>query len=143
MLTVDNEVQGRWHHHPVRTYPELGPVLGALADAMAASGYGARDVFAMRLALEEAVVNGLKHGNQGDPAKEVRVRFRVTAEATTAEVEDQGPGFDPGEVADPLDPENLERPCGRGLLLMRAYLSWCRFNDRGNRVILCRERSAA
>ena len=57
-------------------------------------------------------------------------------------VEDQGPGFDPGQVADPLAPENLGRESGRGLLLMRSFLTCVRHNERGNRVTLCQRRSA-
>ena len=58
------------------------------------------------------------------------------------EVEDEGPGFDPRAVPDPREPENLERPGGRGLLLMRRYLTRVAHLDRGNRVVLFRERSA-
>src|SRR5262249_20754547 len=108
---------------------------------MEAAGYSSKDVFGMRLVLEEAVVNGLKHGNQFDPVKRVRVRCQVNAERAVVEVEDEGPGFDPSEVPDPLDPETLERPCGRGLLLMRSYTTWMRFNERGNCVTVCKERS--
>jgi serine/threonine-protein kinase RsbW len=109
---------------------------------MAAAGYPEKDLFRLRLALEEALVNAVKHGNRGDPAKQVRVRYQVTRERTLAEVEDEGEGFDPGQVHDPLAPENLERPGGRGLLLMRSFMTWCRFHGRGNRVTLCKDRSA-
>jgi anti-sigma regulatory factor (Ser/Thr protein kinase) len=69
------------------------------------------------------------------------VCYRVGAESVVAQVEDRGPGFDPGQVPDPLDPANLERPGGRGLLLMRAYLHGVWHNDRGNCVCLCRHRT--
>ncbi len=55
------------------------------------------------------------------------------------EIEDQGLGFDPGEVADPLAPENLERPSGRGLLLMRTYMSNVCHNEQGNCICLCKQ----
>jgi serine/threonine-protein kinase RsbW len=58
-------------------------------------------------------------------------------------VADQGPGFDPCQVPDARADENLERPCGRGLLLMRSYMTRVRFNGRGNVVALFKERSAA
>jgi serine/threonine-protein kinase RsbW len=104
-------------------------------------GYSGRDVFAMRLALEEAIVNAVKHGNAGDPSKAVRVCCHVTAQEVRAEVEDEGPGFDPRRLLDPLAVENLDRPCGRGLLLMRHYLTRICYNERGNVVILCKARS--
>jgi len=59
-----------------------------------------------------------------------------------AEVEDEGPGFDPGGVADPTAAENRERTDGRGLLLMRHYMTWVRFSARGNRVTLYKQRPA-
>jgi serine/threonine-protein kinase RsbW len=58
-----------------------------------------------------------------------------------AEVEDQGQGFDPTGVADPTTEEGVSRPCGRGLLLMRHYLSSVEYNRRGNAVTLSKQRS--
>jgi serine/threonine-protein kinase RsbW len=95
-----------------------------------------RDVFGVRLALEEALVNAIKHGNQMDPAKSVRVLCRVNSGVIRIEIEDQGEGFVPEEVPDPTEDENLERPCGRGIMLMRAFMTTVSFNDRGNCVIL-------
>jgi serine/threonine-protein kinase RsbW len=60
-----------------------------------------------------------------------------------AVVVDQGAGFDPDQVLDARQPENLERPCGRGLLLMRSYMTQVRFNRRGNAIALFKQRSAA
>ena len=127
----------------VRSAADLPPVLDGLAGRMEALGYPERDRFGMRLALEEALVNALKHGHNNDPAKEVRLRCRVSAERVVAEVEDQGPGFDPAAVPDPLAPHNLAKPSGRGLLLMRHYLSWLHHNPRGNVATLCKRRSPA
>jgi serine/threonine-protein kinase RsbW len=110
---------------------------------LTAAGFTERDVFGVRLALEEAIVNALRHGHRGDPTKSVRVRCLVSPDRILAEVEDQGPGFDPEQVPDPLAPENLERPSGRGLFLMRTYMTWIRFNARGNHVTMCKCRSAA
>ena len=120
---------------------DLPMVLGPVAEAMTRLGYPKKDVFGVQLALEEALVNAVKHGNQGDPGKQVRVRYRVTAEQVLVEVEDEGTGFDPTAVADPTSPEGLDRPSGRGLLLMRHYLSSVVFNERGNAVTLCQRRS--
>jgi serine/threonine-protein kinase RsbW len=108
---------------------------------MAAEGYPAKDLFAVRLVLTEALANAIRHGNRNDPAKEVRVCYHVSAERVLAEVEDQGAGFDPEQVPDPLAPENLGRPSGRGLLLMRFYTTWLRFNGRGNRLTFGKLRS--
>ena len=126
----------------LRRAAEVVPFLDGLVAALAGLGYPSRDCAAVRLALEEAVVNGLRHGNGGDPTKRVRVRCLLWPDALLAEVEDEGPGFDPGRVPDPTLPENLDRPGGRGLLLMRHYMTWVRFSGRGNCVTLCKDRSA-
>lgn len=92
------------------------------------------EVFAIRLSVEEALVNAIKHGNGSDPAKKVRIEYEVDAVQVRIRIEDEGPGFDPQTVPDPTDPEFLERPCGRGLMLMRHYMSRVHFTDRGNCV---------
>src|SRR5437868_12648007 len=97
-----------------------------LLPAMAAAGYPEPDRLATRLALEEAIVNAVQHGNHGDPDRTVRVRVRLGPRRVLAAVEDEGDGFDPGRVPDPRTEENLGRPGGRGLLMMRHYASWVR-----------------
>jgi serine/threonine-protein kinase RsbW len=119
---------------------EVRPLLDRMTAWMEAEGYASSDCAGMRLALEEAVVNALRHGHGYDPAKQVRVRFRVDGVEALAEVEDEGPGFDPDAVPDPTAAENLDRSSGRGLLLMRHFTSSVRFHGRGNRVTLCRLR---
>ncbi len=103
--------------------------------------YEERDVFGIRLAIEEALVNAIKHGNQMDPNKTVRVLCRAGAQRVRIEIQDQGEGFIPEEVPDPTADENLERPCGRGIMLMRAFMSLIEFNESGNCVILEKQRS--
>jgi serine/threonine-protein kinase RsbW len=92
------------------------------------------DVFSIKLALEEALVNAIKHGNQMDHSKKVRIAYRLLPDRFEVHITDEGPGFDPGDVPDPTAAENLERPCGRGLMLMRHYMSEVAFTGRGNGV---------
>ena len=101
-------------------------------------GYAERELFGIRLALEEAIVNALKHGNRNDPGKAVRVRYQMSPMQFLIEVKDEGRGFDPEGLPDPLSPENLERPGGRGVFLMRHYMSWVQYNENGNIVTLCK-----
>jgi serine/threonine-protein kinase RsbW len=104
-------------------------------------GYTQKETFGARLALEEALVNAVRHGNRGDPTKCVWVSWHVTNRRVLLEVEDEGNGFDPRAVPDPCALENLERSCGRGLLLIHSYMTWVRFNKRGNRVAMCKHRA--
>jgi serine/threonine-protein kinase RsbW len=131
-----------WTEVELRRSAEVEPLLEQVVAAMVAQGYSRRTCWEMRLALEEAIVNGLRHGNRFDPTKRVLARFHVGPSAVLAEVEDEGPGFDPADVPDPTDPEHLERPCGRGLLLMHHYLTWLCYRGSGNHVTLCKQRLA-
>ena len=141
---VPRELPGKDRYREVRLRraEEMIPILDDVVAALEGLGYSRRDSAGVRLALEEAILNGLRHGNQGDPDKHLWMRYRLGPQALVAEVEDEGPGFDPERVPDPTLPENLGRPCGRGLLLMRHYMTWVRFSRRGNRVILCKRPSA-
>jgi serine/threonine-protein kinase RsbW len=124
----------------LRRLEDVAPLLNEVVAALSLLEYSPTDCLGVRLALGEAIVNGLKHGNQSDPTRRVRVCFWIDAEAVVAEVEDEGPGFDPARVPDPTAAENLEKTSGRGLLLMRRYTTWLRYNNRGNRVTLCKRR---
>jgi serine/threonine-protein kinase RsbW len=105
--------------------------------------FSAPDIFGIKLALEEALVNAIKHGNQLDRAKTVRVAYHISSERFDVLIADQGPGFDPTDVPDPTAAENLERPSGRGLMLMRHYMTEVRYNERGNAVAMTKIRRPA
>ena len=109
--------------------------------ALEALNFSDRDLFGVRLALEEALVNAIKHGNQMDPNKAVRVNCQIDPDRVRIEIEDQGEGFMLSEVPDPTADENLERPCGRGIMLMKAFMSVIEYNASGNCVILEKVRS--
>ena len=78
------------------------------------------------VAIRESVINAIKHGNGSDAAKHVFVEFETATHADVPElairVRDQGPGFDPETVANPLDPENLLKSSGRGIFFMRSFM---------------------
>src|SRR3954463_3041964 len=99
-------------------------------------GFNANSIFATRLALEEALVNAIKHGNKLDPAKKVIVEAKVTRKRVQIEVEDQGPGFDRRRVPDPTADENLCKCSGRGILLMESYMTSVKWTKNGRRVQL-------
>ncbi len=105
-------------------------------------GYDADTVFAIKLAFEEAATNAVKHGNCNDPSKHIDLRYYVDPERVVIMVRDEGCGFCPEQVPDPTADENLERPYGRGIMLMQSYMTKVRFNDAGNEVWLLKERAA-
>lgn len=101
-----------------------------------------RDIFAVKLAVEEAVVNAIRHGNQLDPQKKIRIAYQVTEDAFLIRICDEGCGFDPDAVPDPTHEANLEKPSGRGLLLMRYYMTEVHFLDGGTTVVMCKRRGS-
>lgn len=112
----------------------------ALVAEAEARGFGESAAFAIRLALDEALSNAVRHGNANDPAKKVTIEYCVTDDEVRVTVCDQGKGFSPEELPDPTADEFLERPHGRGVMLMRAYMTEVAFNDRGNCVTLVKRR---
>jgi serine/threonine-protein kinase RsbW len=111
--------------------------------ALKAFRFDDRDIFSIKLALEEALVNAIKHGNQMDRAKKVRISCRINVDRFDIHIADEGKGFDPDDVPDPMAVENLERPCGRGLLLIRHYMTEVTFHPPGNRVSMSKVRNGA
>ena len=106
-------------------------------------GYGEAGSFAVRLALEEALVNGFRHGNRGDASKSVTVRCLVDARRMQLEVQDEGEGFNPSTVPDPTAEENIEIPSGRGIMLMRAYMTSVEYVPPGNCIRITYDRPAS
>jgi serine/threonine-protein kinase RsbW len=114
-----------------------------IESALSAAAYTEHEVFSIKLALEEALVNAIKHGNQMDPDKRVFVVYKVTPDRFDIRITDEGAGFNPADVPDPTDPDNLERPCGRGLLLMRGFMTEVEYHGRGNVVSMAKVREPA
>jgi serine/threonine-protein kinase RsbW len=133
-----NTLALRWTSKSLSSPAEVVPLVERVVAAMEEMGHSDRACWEFRLVLVEAIVNGLRHGNQGDPDKQVVVRWCLLREGVVVEVEDEGPGFDPTLVPDPTALENLDRPCGRGLFLMKRYTSWLYYHGRGNRLTLCK-----
>lgn len=106
-------------------------------------GYPEKIVFAIRLAIDEALTNAIRHGNCNDPGKQVEVAWSVTDQQVSITVTDEGCGFHPDHLPDPTEEENLERPCGRGVLLMQTYMTNVKFNKRGNQVTMTKHRDCS
>ena len=94
------------------------------------------------IAVREAVANAIKHGNQQNPEKTVDVELAVAGAEAIIRVEDRGEGFDPHSVADPLAPENLLKPNGRGIFYMRRFMDEVEYDFRsdGGTVLTLKKR---
>ncbi|MBN2376090.1 MAG: ATP-binding protein [Sedimentisphaerales bacterium] len=123
-LTIDSDFQ------------QAKEVEDLIVESAETFGYDEEVLFALRLSLEEGLTNAIRHGNGYDKAKRVRIRFLVSPEKIDVYIEDEGKGFDPEKVPDPTTQANLENPSGRGIMLMRAYMSEVIYNETGNELHL-------
>jgi serine/threonine-protein kinase RsbW len=96
------------------------------------------------IAVREAVANAIKHGNQQDPGKKVQVEAEVVGEDLVIRVEDEGVGFDPSQIGDPLAPENILRTNGRGIFYMRSFMDDITYSSGpgGGTLVTLRKRFA-
>jgi len=93
------------------------------------------------VALDEAFVNAVKHGNKFDTQKLVRITAEVSKQEAKFTIEDEGEGFDVNNIPDPLDPENLFKTSGRGVLFIYNIMDEVKYNDRGNRLTMVKKAS--
>ena len=106
---------------------ELLDLVQLLSDrASAIAGLDEDAMHWVSVAVRESVINAIKHGNREDRQKHVTIEFITTPRASPTEfvvrVMDQGEGFDPEEVANPLDPENILKSSGRGIFFMKSFM---------------------
>jgi serine/threonine-protein kinase RsbW len=114
-----------------------------VVDQLKTHGWPPPDVFGVHLALEEALVNAIKHGNGFDACKRVHLQCKVAAARIWIQVRDEGPGFNPARVPDCTAAAHLTRPSGRGVMLMRTYMSRVEYNAAGNCVVMEKVREPA
>lgn len=122
---------------------EVEKIQNTLDAAMSASGYSKASLFAVRLAFQEAIANAFNHGHKNLPSDTpAHVSYAVSTNEVTISIEDQGPGFECESVADCTLDENLEVPRGRGVMLIKNYMTEVRYNSKGNRIEMVYRRPA-
>ena len=114
-----------------------------LFEAAAGRDFDGDDIFAIHLALEEALLNAICHGNKQDSGKTIKVEYFITPAKFEVSITDEGTGFDPDAVPDPRAEENLRKCSGRGLFLMRSYMDTVEYNKTGNCVHMVKHKSKA
>lgn len=113
-----------------------------LLDQLGRHGWSQEDIFGIHLAAEEALVNAAVHGNKLDASKQVHVECHVSPDLVRLTITDEGAGFDPEAVPDCTLAERLECPNGRGVMLMRSFMTRVEYNAKGNSVVLEKRRDA-
>lgn len=126
----------------IRVAEEAAHFQDSVQQDLIEQGWDQKSRLHVRQAVEEALVNALKHGNQLDQNKKVLIRYESSNEQVSFQITDEGNGFDPNNVPDPRDPENLGRPSGRGLLMMRHFMTEVTYNNKGNQVTMKKTRKA-
>ena len=113
-----------------------------LLSEVATHGYDESAVFAIRLAVEEALNNAIRHGNCMDCSKVVEFAFEISEKQVWVRVMDEGKGFDPEDLPDPRGVEHIEKASGRGVMLIRAYMDEASFNEQGNVLTMVKYRDS-
>jgi serine/threonine-protein kinase RsbW len=103
------------------------------------NGWGNKDTFGIHMAMEEAIMNAIDHGNNRSPDKTVHLVIEICGDRFYSKITDQGEGFDPTKVPDPTDEENLEKDCGRGVMLIKNFVDVVLYNDKGNSLELTKQ----
>ena len=116
-------------------------VTDQLLEQLGVHGWPPADIFAIHLAAEEAIVNAIVHGNKLDPTKTVHVECEISTAVVRISISDEGAGFDPASVPDCTVDERLEAPGGRGVMLMKSFMTSIEYNATGNAVVLLKRRS--
>lgn len=133
----------RWSRQGLRDSSEIPGAVAAIGEKLEEYGYSPSDRFAVELCVTEALANAIHHGNGDDSSKLASFRYAVDREEVWIEIEDEGPGFNPDDIPDPTDDEHRVCAGGRGVFLMRAFMTSVEFNASGNRVQMRRKRDTA
>ena len=112
----------------------MSGVLQYLLERVAKMGVISPEASNLFVALDEAFVNAVKHGNKNDPTKLIRVGAELSPKEACFTIEDEGAGFDVQTIPDPRDPANLFKSSGRGVLLIYNIMDEVEYNAQGNRV---------
>lgn len=112
------------------TYNAMERVASLVEEAGKRAGISEDDGVDLMISVIEAVNNAIQHGNQEDPRKKVFVRISAGPEEFMCTIRDEGEGFDPTTISDPLKEENLLNPSGRGILMMREFMDVVAFSSQ-------------
>jgi serine/threonine-protein kinase RsbW len=105
------------------------------------NNFSQEQIFDIQLAIEEAMINAVEHGNRHDPLKHITVEYSITPDTFEISITDEGCGFTPDTVPDPRQDENIHNVTGRGIVLIRACMDSVEYNERGNCVRMIKHRA--
>ncbi len=140
----DTAAADRRSFHLPSTLDSVGELEQAAEVMARAMGFDEDEASSIAMVTREAAINAAKHGNGFAPGKWVDATLQRTADKITISIADQGPGLDPDNLPDPLDPANLLRSSGRGVFLMRALMDEVHFRQLqpGTEITLIKHRQS-
>ena len=129
------------HHVIPSDLSQLAAIRSEINQQLSLYNYPENTVFAIRLAVDEALCNAIKHGNKQDSTKNITVDYDINDKRFTMTVEDQGEGFTPKDIPDPTADENLTKTSGRGVMLIQLYMTNVKYNTKGNIITISKDKS--
>ena len=129
------------HHVIPSDLAQVGALRTEISEQLSTYEYPKNTAFAIRLAVDEAICNAIKHGNKLDQSKNVTIDYTIDNDKFTMTVEDQGEGFTPANVPDPTAEENLTKTSGRGVMLIDLYMTNVTYNNKGNIITITKDKS--
>ena len=118
----------------------IAEVYKQIESILKASNFSKDDIFAVHLALQEAFINAVKHGNKMEPSKAIKIDYIVELDKIEVCMTDEGEGFHPEVIPDPRYGDNLYKPAGRGMLLMRSFMDVVEYSKQASSVRMIRYR---
>ena len=137
----------QWHWScdlAVPAQPGAGDkLIDQVLEQMVSLDWPEKDMFNVQLAFEEAMTNAIMHGCRSDPQKKVYLQCGIGENEVRISIRDEGGGFDPGTLPDPRHPDNILTPSGRGILLIRHFMSQVEFLPTGNGLTMVKYRTTS
>ncbi|MEM9942137.1 MAG: ATP-binding protein [Planctomycetota bacterium] len=139
---MGNTAQKWTYDNNIPSQPDYcSKVIEILLEQLEKANWQNNDIFGIHMALEEAILNAIHHGNHCSPDKDVHITIELSDSTFFAKIIDQGCGFNPNDVPDPTADENLEKCSGRGVMLMKNFVDEVIYNKKGNQVELHKKRT--
>lgn len=136
---MNNRDSGLTHNNTLCIHsalPEIYHAEDVVLSELIDTGVDSNTLFAVRMALDEALINAYQHGNGCNPEKTIKIDREIHPDFIQITITDEGNGFDPRTVLDPTTPERVMAPNGRGLYLIREFASAVTYNERGNQITI-------
>ena len=130
-------------HRLQGTRASMDFVQQSVLDGMESFGYGEENRFAVRIAVEEAMANAVLHGHRGDQDQLIEIHWTISSSQVAMFVSDDGRGYNSSAVPDPTADENLTLPSGRGLAMIKAFMTTVHVSDAGRKIKMTLMRSSS